>query len=185
MGNIFIKLLLFFNIDIIINKFHSALERCMVIRLKNKGINVNFINQGNGGITIVGDLSKFAIDSTSHLKSDTFIECSGGVFIGKYFHPGRSLTIFSVNHNYRSSRLIPYDEEIIYKPVMIKDFVWCGANVTIIPGVTIGEGVVIGSGTVVTKDVPDLAIIGGNPHKIIGFRDSMLFYHLKENGFYY
>lgn len=185
MGSIFIKLLLFFNIDIIINKFHSALERCMVIRLKNKGINVNFINQGNGGITIVGDLSKFAIDSTSHLKSNTFIECSGGVIIGKYFHTGRSLTIFSTNHNYNSDRSIPYDEVNIIKPVKIKDFVWCGTNVTIVPGVTIGEGVVIGSGTVVTKDVPDYAIIGGNPHKIIKYRDSELFKKLRDDERYF
>lgn len=38
-----------------------------------------------------------------------------------------------------------------------------GANSTILPGVTVGEGAVIGSGTVVTKDVPDGAVVAGNP----------------------
>jgi len=89
---------------------------------------------------IAGDLSKFKLDPTSHLKSNTFIECSGGVTIGRYFHPGRGLTIWSVNHAYDSEKAIPYDETVLEKPVHIEDFVWCGGNVFIIPGVTVGEG---------------------------------------------
>jgi perosamine synthetase len=38
-----------------------------------------------------------------------------------------------------------------------------GANSTILPGITVGEKAVIGSGTVVTKDVPDGAVMVGNP----------------------
>jgi len=128
-----------------------------------------------------GDYTRFKIDVSSHLKSDTIIECSGGVSIGKYFHPGRGLTIFSTNHNYDSKYSIPYDNVDLIVPVMIKDFVWCGANVTIVPGVSIGEGVFIGAGTVVTKNVPDYAIIGGNPHKIIKYRNIETFKNLKEN----
>ena len=157
-----------------------ALEVCQVIRLKEKGINLKFVNQGNGGFTIAGDVTKFSIDSTSHLKSNTFIECSGGVTIGRYFHPGRGLTIFSVNHNYKQSTAIPFDNVVLKQPVIIKDFVWCGANVTIVPGVKIGEGVIIAGGTVVTKDVPDYAIIGGNPHRILKYRDNHNFIQLKE-----
>ncbi len=125
------------------------------------------------------DFSKFSIHETSHLKSDTVIECSGGVTIGKYLHTGRGLTIFSTNHNYRSQNYIPYDLEDLIMPVIIKDFVWIGANVTILPGVTIGEGVVVGGGAVVTKDVPDYAIVGGNPAKIISYRDVDKFLELK------
>jgi len=142
------------------------------------------VNQGFNGVKIMstnGDYTRFKIDVSSHLKSDTIIECSGGVSIGKYFHPGRGLTIFSTNHNYDSKYSIPYDNVDLIVPVMIKDFVWCGANVTIVPGVSIGEGVFIGAGTVVTKNVPDYAIIGGNPHKIIKYRNIETFKNLKEN----
>lgn len=45
-----------------------------------------------------------------------------------------------------------------------------GANVTCIGNITIGNNVIIGAGSVVVKDVPDNAIVAGNPAKIIGYR---------------
>ena len=53
------------------------------------------------------------------------------------------------------------------KPVKIGDNVWIGGRAVINPGVTIGSNVVIASGAIVTKDVPDNAVIGGNPARII------------------
>ncbi|MEG1580255.1 MAG: acetyltransferase, partial [Bacteroidaceae bacterium] len=49
--------------------------------------------------------------------------------------------------------------------------VWIGTKVTILGNVKrIGNGVVIGACSVVTKDIPDYAVVGGNPAKIIRFR---------------
>jgi acetyltransferase-like isoleucine patch superfamily enzyme len=42
-----------------------------------------------------------------------------------------------------------------------------GANSVILPGVTIGEGALIGAGSVVTRDVPDGAVMAGNPARIV------------------
>ncbi len=44
-----------------------------------------------------------------------------------------------------------------------------GANATILPGLTIGEKAMIGAGAVVTRDVPPLAIVAGNPARIVGY----------------
>lgn len=49
---------------------------------------------------------------------------------------------------------------------------WIGENVTILSGVTIGNGAVIAAESVVASDVPDYAIVAGNPAKIIGYRFS-------------
>lgn len=46
-----------------------------------------------------------------------------------------------------------------------------GANATILPGLTVGEYAMIGAGAVVTKDVPEYAVVVGNPAKIIRFLD--------------
>lgn len=51
--------------------------------------------------------------------------------------------------------------------IHIKKNAWIGANATILPGVTIGENAVVAAGAVVSKDVPDNAIVGGVPAKII------------------
>lgn len=48
-------------------------------------------------------------------------------------------------------------------PVIIKDFAWIGAGAIVLKGVTIGERAVVGAGSVVTKDVPDDAVVAGNP----------------------
>ena len=66
-------------------------------------------------------------------------------------------TIATNNHDF-------YEREIITcKPVHIKKNVWMGVNVTVLAGVTIGENAIVGAGAVVTKDVPDNAVVVGNP----------------------
>lgn len=42
-----------------------------------------------------------------------------------------------------------------------------GANATILPGITIGKHAMVGAGAVVTKDVPENAVVVGNPAKLV------------------
>lgn len=50
------------------------------------------------------------------------------------------------------------------------DGVWLGADVSVLGGVTIGSGAVLGTGAVATRDVPDAAICGGIPAKVLRYR---------------
>lgn len=58
--------------------------------------------------------------------------------------------------------------DILSKPLEIAGDVWIGARVTILPGCKrIGAHSIIGAGSVVTRDIPDYAIAGGNPARVI------------------
>lgn len=105
------------------------------------------------------------------------MQIRGGVCeIGNYFHSGVECMIIAENHNYEGT-MIPYDNTYIQKKVEIGDFVWLGNRVTIVGNVKIGKGAIIGAGSVVVKDVPDYAIVGGNPAKVIKYKDIE---HFKE-----
>lgn len=105
---------------------------------------------------------------------------SGGITVGDNVAFGPDVTIWSTNHNYYSPSLLPYDCEPIHKPVIIEKNTWIGAKVIIAPGVTIGEGAVVGIGAVVTKDVPSCAVVGGNPAKVLKYRDMEKYNLLKK-----
>ena len=54
-------------------------------------------------------------------------------------------------------------------PTLIKEGASIGANATIVCGITIGKHAFIGAGAVVTKDVPDYALVYGNPARLGGW----------------
>ena len=61
----------------------------------------------------------------------------------------------------------PIDRNYNVSHVIIKDNVWIGESVSVLPGVTIGLNSIIGANSVVTKDIPDNSIAVGNPAKVI------------------
>lgn len=91
--------------------------------------------------------------------------------IGDNVMMGEACFIYARNH--KTDRLdvpmcIQGFEE--YRPVVISDDVWIGARVTILPGAKIGKGVIIGAGAVITGEIPDYAVVGGVPARIIKYR---------------
>lgn len=59
--------------------------------------------------------------------------------------------------------------KIVSSKIVVKDHAWIGFNCIILKGVTIGKGAIVGAGSVVTKEVPDFAVVAGNPAKIITY----------------
>jgi len=104
----------------------------------------------------------------NYVKIQNNISVYEGVEIEDYVFCGPSMVFTNV--------LIPRSEfpqrgKQYYKKTLIKRSVSIGANATIICGITIGNYAFIGAGTVVTKNVPDHALVIGNPGKIIGWVD--------------
>lgn len=108
----------------------------------------------------------------------------GHILIGNNFHSGTNVKVMLGSHDYDNDDLIPYGKKHTIKTVIIEDFVWLGDDVTISGNVRIGEGAIVAIGSVVVKDIPRCAIVGGNPAKVIKYRDIEHFDRLKAEGRY-
>lgn len=56
-------------------------------------------------------------------------------------------------------------------PIVVNDNVWIGTRAIVLPGRRIGRYAIVGAGAVVTHDVPDYAVVGGNPAKVLYYRN--------------
>jgi acetyltransferase-like isoleucine patch superfamily enzyme len=54
-----------------------------------------------------------------------------------------------------------------FAPIVIEDDVWIGGHAAILKGVTVGRGSVVAMGAVVTKNVPPMTVVAGNPARVI------------------
>lgn len=126
---------------------------------------------------------KLGKGSTLHMWANFFepsnIEIGDDTIIGDHiFLDGRD-TLKIGNHVDIASQVLIYNSEhdlekedfvARVEPVEIGDYVFIGPRSIILPGVKIGKGAVVAAGAIVTKDVPDFAIVGGVPAKVIGER---------------
>lgn len=114
-----------------------------------------------------------------------WIQGAGKIIIGNNFHSGVECMMVTQNHDYDTGNAIPYGDGYDYKTIIIEDNVWLGNRVTITGNTKIGEGAIVAAGSVVCKDVPPFAIVGGNPAKVIKYRDIEHYNKLKsENKFH-
>ena len=81
--------------------------------------------------------------------------------IGNRVYIGMNTTFVCVSHEIGNST--QRAGKNIYSDIIVKDGVWIGANVTVLPGVTIGKGCVIGAGAVVISDCDQNCLYAGNP----------------------
>lgn len=83
---------------------------------------------------------------------------------------GENDSMHDVPHPYNMKDVIPKGCVKANKKSLIGNDVWLGKNVLITNGANIGNGVIAAAGAVITKDVPDYAVVGGVPAKIIRYR---------------
>ncbi len=95
----------------------------------------------------------------------SFLDGRAPLTIGNHVDIASEVMIYNSEHDVHSN-----DMRAIEEPVQIEDYVFIGPRVIIMPGVKIGKGAVIAGGAVVTKDVPQMTIVGGVPAKVIGER---------------
>lgn len=153
--------------------------------LKNLIIGDNCLISGNYFFELDGAVIN--IGNETFIGSSTFV-CSSKISIGNQVLISWGCTIMDNNahslvfeerrndvHDWKRS--LEEGEVGKYKDwsnvakgeIIIKDKSWIGFNVIILKGVTIGEGAVVAAGSVVTKDVPDYAVVAGNPATVLKY----------------
>lgn len=116
---------------------------------------------------IIGNIK---LGDGSSIGEGSYLQDGADIIIGKDVMMGPKVSIYTTNHGI--SKNIPmWKQKSIHKSVIIEDEVWIGHGAIILPGRKIGYGSVVGAGSVITKDVPPFAVVGGNPAKILKYRE--------------
>lgn len=108
------------------------------------------------------------INPTTKIGYGLTIPHCGGIVIGGDCSIGKNCTILqgvTIGSNLFKNR---------YKLATIGDNVLIGAGSKIIGPITIGDNVTIGANSVVTKDIPNGAVIGGIPAKVLSYKNSIV-----------
>ena len=102
----------------------------------------------------------------NNVKIQNNVSVYEGVELEDYVFCGPSMVFTNV---IRPRSEFPQNESGLYNKTLVKKSASIGANATILCGITIGKYAFIGSGAVVLQDIPDFALIVGNPGKLIGW----------------
>jgi len=113
----------------------------------------------------VGEGSRIWSASSIHISNRVLISCNVTI-LDSLTHP-----IDSMQRHQHFRDIVtsghPKKIDLDGKPVYIEEDVWIGASSCILRGVRIGYGAIVAAASVVTKDVPPMVIVAGNPARII------------------
>jgi len=116
-------------------------------------------------------IGRLTVGDYSSVGPRCYLDARQEITIGSCVNISHDTRIYTLGHDIHSP-----DFRCKGNPVIIDDYACLFSNVLVMPGVRIGRGAVIYPGAVVTKDVPEYAIVGGNPARVIGKRTRNLKY---------
>ena len=111
------------------------------------------------------------IGRDSKILNRVILDASGGLEIGEDTMIDFERIRLTSSHRFEELSMAIHKQGMEFKPVRVGNDVWIGARVIILADVTIENHANLGAGAVVTKNVPEFAIVGGNPAKVIRYRN--------------
>ncbi len=124
------------------------------------------LNMGAASLIAAHAYVTGSIEMGDNCTVNAFTVVRGTVSMGDGVRIGAHTSILGFNHSMDPSEPV-FKQPLTSKGISIGDDVWIGSNVIVLDGVNVGPHAVLAAGAVVTKDVPDWAIVGGNPAKTI------------------
>lgn len=99
-----------------------------------------------------------------------YISGEGGLVIEDGVIIGANAHVLSAGHDADGPDPWIRHNALTFGPIRLGSGAWIGAGACVLEGRQVGTGAVVGAGSVVTRDVPDYAIVVGNPARIIRYR---------------
>ena len=125
----------------------------------------NFLGRG----CIIQGSGNVRVGVRSYIGAYSVIGCNSEVRIGKDVMIAQAVSIRDSSHGLAVGTPM-IDQPIFSSPVTIDDNVWICHAAQILPGVNVGSGAVVAAGAVVTADVPQNAVVGGVPARVLRYR---------------
>nr|WP_295884057.1 DapH/DapD/GlmU-related protein [uncultured Devosia sp.] len=110
------------------------------------------------------------VEFGAHCTVNPYAMISGKVRCGDGVRIASHVSIVGFNHGFDDPDVPIHKQKHETLGITIEDDVWIGANAVVLDGVTVGKGAVIAAGAVVSRDVPEMAIVGGVPARIVRYR---------------
>ncbi|MBC8039465.1 MAG: acyltransferase [Opitutaceae bacterium] len=105
-----------------------------------------------------------------HCTINPFATLRGKIHGGDGVRIGAYACLMGFNHGFADTTRPIWRQLHTSKGIVLGDDIWIGAHVSVLDGVKVGSHSILAAGAVVTKDVPDYAIVGGNPARVIRMR---------------
>jgi acetyltransferase-like isoleucine patch superfamily enzyme len=158
-----------------LNTLHGLLPFCLrPLLYRACGFQIDATATLQGGVRFF-HIGRLAVGEGSLVNRGVLLDNRSGITIGRHVSIAHDSRIYSLGHD-------PHDAGFAARgrPVRIDDHAVVFAGAMIMPGVHLGRGAVVMAGAVVTKDVPPLRMVGGNPACDIGPRQLDPQYRLKR-----
>lgn len=135
-----------------------------------------------GRPVIIGDGCSIAADAFLHgpiilgpgvsVNARASLDGGGkGLVIGEGTRIATGAALYAFDHGLDPGRFVR-EQPVVSRGIVLGKDVWIGALAGVTDGVRIGDHAVVGMGAVVTRDVPEWAIVGGVPARLMGDRRS-------------
>jgi acetyltransferase-like isoleucine patch superfamily enzyme len=114
---------------------------------------------------------RLSIQDSVGIAPDVILDSRAGLSIGTDSMLGFESVILTMSHEFRDLSMPVASQGMTGASVTVGRDVWIGARVFILPGISIGDHAIVGACSVVTKDIPAMAIVAGNPARLIRLRE--------------
>ena len=114
--------------------------------------------------------NELSIGAGSWIGQAAFLHAAGGITVGREVGIAPHVCVLTSVHAEPGRALPIMKGALEFAPVALGDGCDLGIGAIVLPGVTVGRGAQVGAGAVVTRDVPDYAVVAGNPARVLRTR---------------